>query len=237
MSSFLNDQIQQQIREAFQSLANPIKILLFTQDENSSDCEYCEDTRQLLTEVTELSDKITLEVHNFAAEPELAAQYRIDKVPATAILINAASAQDHGIRLFGLPSGYEFSTLIEDILMVSQQRIQLNAQTLDQLKHLTKPIDIQVFVTPTCPYCPRAVLLAHQLAMANNLITASMIEANEFPELSAKYQVYGVPRTVIDDVIHIEGAVPEAALVSELMKVLDTDQMQQLRSDWELSLN
>ena len=136
-----------------------------------------------------------------------------------------------------MPAGYEFSTLIEDILMVSQQKSALNAQTLDELKKLTQPVNIQVFVTPTCPYCPRAVVLAHQLALASDLITASMVEANEFPHLSSKYQVYGVPRTVIADVIHVEGAVPEAMLVEELMKVLNPDTMQQLRQEWELSLN
>jgi predicted DsbA family dithiol-disulfide isomerase len=73
--------------------------------------------------------------------------------------------------------------------------------------------------------------------MASDLISASMVEANEFPHLSNKYQVYGVPRTVIEDVIHVEGAMPEAMLVEELMKVLNPDTMQQLRQEWELSLN
>ena len=140
-------------------------------------------------------------------------------------------------RLYGVPAGYEFSTLIEDILMVSQQQAGLSAQTLNELQKLTQPVNIQVFVTPTCPYCPRAVVLAHQLAMASDLITASMVEANEFPHLSTKYQVYGVPRTVIEDVIHVEGAVPEALLVEEMMKVLDPAAMQELRQEWDLSLN
>ena len=81
------------------------------------------------------------------------------------------------------------------------------------------------------------MVLAHQLAMASDLITASMVEANEFPHLSHKYQVYGVPRTVIEEVIHVEGAVPEAMLVEELMKVLDANVMQQLRHPWDLSPN
>ncbi len=80
-------------------------------------------------------------------------------------------------------------------------------------------------------------MLAHQLALASDLITASMVEANEFPHLSNKYQVYGVPRTVIEDVIHVEGAVPEAMLVNELLKVLDPTTMQELRQEWDLSLN
>ena len=235
--SLLNDNIEQQIRQAFEALTGPVKIVMFTQSEDMPECETCADTRQLLAEVSALSDKITLEVHDFAREAQLAEQYHIDKIPAVAILSGGDKPKDYGIRLYGMPAGYEFSTLIEDILMVGQQKSALNAKTLNELKRLTQPVTIQVFVTPTCPYCPRAVVLAHQLAMASDLITASMVEANEFPHLSNKYQVYGVPRTVIQDVIHVEGAVPEAMLVEELMKVLDAKTMQELRQEWELSLN
>ncbi len=74
------------------------------------------------------------------------------------------------------------------------------------------------------------MLLAHKLAMASDRITADMVEASEFPHLAAKYQVYGVPKTVINEVIQIEGAVPENMLVSELMKVEDDQAMAQLRA-------
>ena len=235
--SLLNDAIEEQIRQAFDAMTGPVKIVLFTQDENALECDYCVETRQLLEEVSALSDKITLEVHDFVRDAQLARHYRIDKIPAVAILSDGTTPTDYGIRLYGVPAGYEFSTLIEDILMVSRQKSALNARTLDELKKLTQPVNIQVFVTPTCPYCPRAVVLAHQLAMASDLITASMVEASEFPQLANKYQVYGVPRTVIEDVIHVEGAVPEAMLVDELMKVLDETTMQELRQEWELSPN
>jgi glutaredoxin-like protein len=235
--SLLNDQIEKQLRQAVEARTGPVKIVMFTQGENALECETCADTRQLLKEVSALSGQITLEVHDFVRDAKLAEQYHIDKIPAVAVLSGGDKPKDYGIRLYGVPAGYEFSTLIEDILMVGQQKSALNARTLDELKRLTQPVTIQVFVTPTCPYCPRAVVLAHQLAMASDLITASMVEANEFPHLSNKYQVYGVPRTVIEDVIHVEGAVPEATLVDELMKVLDINTMQQLRQEWELSLN
>ncbi len=74
------------------------------------------------------------------------------------------------------------------------------------------------------------MLLAHKLALANEHITADMVEVSEFPHLATKYQVYGVPRTVINEVIQIEGAVPEGALVPELMKVEDDAAMERLRA-------
>ncbi len=242
--SLLNAEIQDQVRQALAAMTEPVKVVLFTQGEGGGapnigavDCDYCTEARQLIEEVAALSDRITLEVRDFAAEAALAEQYHIDKIPALAIMADGPAPKDYGIRLYGVPSGYEFSTLIEDLLMVSQRETGLNAKTLDELKRLTQPVHIQVYVTPTCPYCPRAVVLAHRLAMASDLITADMVEANEFPHLSNKYQVYGVPRTVIDDVIHVEGAVPETALVTELLKVLDVDEMQRLHTEWEASLN
>jgi hypothetical protein len=135
--SLLNDNIQKQIREAFAALTGPVKIVMFTQGENVPECETCADTRQLLEEVSALSDKITLDVYDFVRDAQLAEQYHIDKLPAVAILSGGAAPKDYGIRLYGVPAGYEFSTLIEDILMVSQQKSVLNAKTLDELKQLT----------------------------------------------------------------------------------------------------
>ena len=123
--------------------------------------------------------------------------------------------------LFGVPAGYEFSTFIEDLRMLGSGDPALSEDTHKALGRLTHPIHIQVFVTPTCPYCPRAVVLAHKLAMASDLVTADMVEATEFPHLANKYQVQGVPRTVINESIHVEGAVPESALIAELMNLVD----------------
>ncbi len=234
----LNTQVHNQVRQALAPMTGRVKIVLFTQGEGGAlECDYCAETRQILEEVAALSDKIALEGRDFVANAKLAEQYHIDKIPAIAILADGPAPKDYGIRFYGVPSGYEFSTLIEDLLMVSQRKTGLSAKTIDELKRLTQPVHIQVYVTPTCPYCPRAVLLAHQLALASDLITADMVEASEFPHLANKYQVYGVPRTVIADVIHVEGAVPETRLVSELMKVLDKEEIEKLRVTWEMSLN
>jgi len=77
------------------------------------------------------------------------------------------------------------------------------------------------------------VVLAHRLAMASRWITADMVEASEFPHLANKYHVYGVPRTIINEVIHVEGASPEEMLMNELMQVLDAKAMQAFQNQWE----
>ncbi len=230
---FLNDDIQQQLRDTFAALAAPVKLVVFTQGEGGAlECAMCADTRQLAEEVSALSPLLSVEVRDFVKDAEVAEQYGIDKIPAMAIVRGGDEPQDYGIRLFGIPSGYEFATLVEDIRMVSAGNPGLNAQTLAELGKLTGPVQIQVFVTPTCPYCPRAVILAHALAMASEHVTAAMVEATEFPQLANRYQVYGVPRTVINDVIHVEGAVPESALIGKLMNVTDAAMMDKLQAEW-----
>ncbi len=236
--AILNDEIQNQVREALADLDAPVKLVVFTQGEGGAlECAMCAETRGLIEEVAALSDKISVEIRDFVADSEVAETYGIDKIPAVAVVREGDEPADYGVRLFGIPSGYEFGTLIEDIRMVSSGDPALSDATLAELAKLTSPVNIQVFVTPTCPYCPRAVLLAHRLAMASDLVTASMVEATEFPQLSNRYQVYGVPRTVINDVIHVEGAVPESMLITKLMNVKDDAFMETARANFEGMMN
>ncbi len=212
---FLNDEDRKIVRKHFEGLINPVRLLVFTE---ARGCTYCQQTRQLVEELAELSDHIELEILDRAVEPERAASYGVDKVPAIVLLTGGPEPRDTGIRFYGIPSGYEFSTLIDDVLVVSRGELRLAPATLAWLATLDHPLHLQVFVTPTCPYCPRAVSLAHRLALASPLIRADMVEATEFPDLADRYNVYGVPRTVINDVVAVEGAVPEAHLLEYLKK-------------------
>jgi len=85
---------------------------------------------------------------------------------------------------------------------------------------LDKEVHIQVFVTPTCPYCTTAVRLGHQFAIESPFIRAEMIEATEFPQLANKYDVFGVPKTVINEFVFIDGAVPEATFLENVLKAI-----------------
>ncbi len=209
----LQEQDRQFLIEKFSELQNPVNLIVFTQEE---DCQYCAETAELAGELAELSDKINVDVYDYPSNLDIAAQYDVDKIPATIVMQGGDNVKDYGIRYYGIPSGYEFSSYIEAITLVSSGESGLMAETKEWIASLETPLDLQVFVTPTCPHCPRAVVLAHQLAMESDLITGHMVEAMEFPELSAKYQVQGVPRTVINDNTHMEGAAPEMMLLDKL---------------------
>jgi glutaredoxin-like protein len=215
--SLLKEKDRQQLIKEFTALQAPVKILVFTQE---VECQYCSDTRLIAEEIASLSDKITLDVYDFMADRPVVEQYGIDKIPAVVVMRGGDQPKDYGIRYYGIPAGYEFSTLISDIMMVSRGDSGLSAETRAYLAAVDKPLHLQVFVTPTCPYCPPAVHLAHQLAFESAWVRADMVEAIEFPHLSMKYHVQGVPRTVINETAHLEGAAPEGMLLTKIKAAL-----------------
>jgi glutaredoxin-like protein len=215
--ALLNEKIETQVRKEFEALDAPVKMVVFTQ---SMECQYCAETRQLVEEVAALDARLSVEVYDLVDDKEIAERYGVDKIPAVALLQGGEEERDYGIRFYGIPSGYEFSTLIDDIVMVSGGDPGLSDETKALLAALEEDVHLQVFVTPTCPYCPQAVHLAHRMAMASDKVKADMVEATEFPHLSQKYNVMGVPRTVINETEFIEGAAPERMLMERIQETV-----------------
>jgi alkyl hydroperoxide reductase subunit AhpF len=150
----LSENDSEQLRQEFRKLQDPVKLVLFTQ---STDCEYCELTQQILDQIAELSDKITVQVHDFAGDQGPVTEYAIARVPAIAVVrveqadggVAQAHDRDYGIRFYGVPAGYEFGALISDILDVSRGDSGLNEQSKAMLAQLKEPLHLQVFSTPT----------------------------------------------------------------------------------------
>ena len=207
------------VKELFaKQLKDEVRLVNFTQE---FECEYCRETSELLQELSSLSQgKIKFETHDLVNHSDLARELRIDKIPATIIMHGKEGKSARGVRYFGIPSGYEFTSLLEDIIDTSRGSTRLSQASRQKVKTITKPVHIQVFVTPTCPYCPKAVRIAHQFAMENNLIEGDMIEAVEFPQLANKYEVMGVPKSVINDNTSFEGAMPEEHFLEQVMLAL-----------------
>jgi glutaredoxin-like protein len=210
--SLIPDEHKEHLRtELNEKLENNVRIVMFTQE---VECHYCAHTRQLITELAALNDKIKVEVYDFVADAEKAKGYDVDKIPALIIM----GERDYGIRFYGLPYGYELQTLLEDVISVSRRRTDLSEQTKNKLKEIKTPIHIQVFVTLTCPYCAIAASTAHKFAMENDLIKADVVEASEFPQLVLKYAVMGVPKVVINEKVEFFGPVPEETFLEHVLR-------------------
>jgi alkyl hydroperoxide reductase subunit AhpF len=148
MENLLSKEISQQVKEVFeQTLQQPVQILFFGSETR---CEYCEPTLALLSEITPLSDSLSLTIHDVYKDPQMAIKFRVDKTPGIVIAArNGSEIIDYGIRYAGMPSGHEFTSLINDLIMVSQRATDLNDDTRAFLSTIDQEILLQVFVTPT----------------------------------------------------------------------------------------
>ncbi len=213
----MDDKTKDAVGEVVSTMIEPVHILVFTEEE----CQHCKETLKIVEELSSIADVITCKELKLEESRELADEYKVDKAPA--ILVMRGTPEKHeylGVRFFGIPSGYEFTSLLDSIVTASTGDIKLSDEAVEYLKALEKDLHIEVFVTPTCPYCPRAVVFGHHMAMAGRRVVADMVEATEFQELSQKYGVMGVPRTVINGKVHQEGAAPEGMILDKIREAL-----------------
>lgn len=146
------DKDRETIRAHFtDSLSDDVEIVMFTERESpiiipgKQPCETCAQTQELLEEVAALSDKLKLTVHEISTARDQADALGIDRVPAF-VFKGASRGQ---VRFFGIPSGYEFSALIADLVDVSNGTTDLSEETRAYLGTLTEEVNIKVFTTPT----------------------------------------------------------------------------------------
>lgn len=211
--SLLSERDRQTVRGHLAVIEDPVRLLFFTQTFGAP--ETAQVAKQVLDEIVSLSDLVTLEEVNFILEQDRAREYGIEQIPAIVLL---KGDQDTRIRFLGAPAGYEFMSLIEAVILAGTNDSGLTPDSRALVaEHVTAPLDIRVFVTPTCPHCPRAVTLAHRLAIESPLIRASCVEATEFMEMSRRFRVTGVPKTVVNESIEILGALPEDEFVRSVV--------------------
>jgi len=201
-----------EVKKLFEKLEEKVTIFFFRKPKG--ECVYCEDTLQILKTIAGLSDKITVIEKDHTSEE--AKKYNIPMYPA--ILIHGKDK--YNIRFFGIPAGYEFGALVEDIVDASTGHPKVDPRIAEIVKNIDQPVRIMVFVTPTCPYCPIAVRASHRFAILNKNIYGDMIEALEFNKLADKYGVFAVPKIVINDKVEFEGAMPDSFLLSKILEAL-----------------
>ena len=192
-------------------LPNPVRLVVFTQQ---ADCRFCRENRELAEELAGLSSGISVEVHDLLLDKVQAAAYAVDRVPAVCV----AGEHDHGIRFYGVPTGFEFNSLLSAVEVVAKRDSGLSTESRQRLSAISGSLDIQVFTTLTCPVCPAVAMLAHRLAFEHPGTIASVIDSAEFAQLAGLYNVTTVPKTVVNRRHAFDGALPEDRFVDEVLK-------------------
>jgi glutaredoxin-like protein len=211
--ALLKDKDKQYLKDEFKkNLKNEVKLYVFTSEK---DCQYCDQTVEIAHELQETSDLIKVE--KLGLDSEKAKKWGIDKAPTTVVTSNGGTEHSR-IKYIGIPMGYEFSSLIEDIRRISRNDPELEPAVQKKLEEIDEPVTIRVFVTPTCPYCPKAVGTAHRFALANKNITGEMVEATEFPAWADEWGVSSVPHIVINGDVQFVGAYPDENFVDYVLE-------------------
>lgn len=223
---FLKPHDREALRRKFQQeLVDPVTLTLFTTSRAGlalpgADCETCEATQQLLEELVALDERLQLRVRSIVTDAEEARAAGVEGVPA---ILLGEDGQARA-RYYGIPSGLEFAVLVEGIVAASRKDSGLKPQTRQALAQPPKDVHIRVFVTPTCPYCPRVARLAHAMAQESERVRADVVEAMEFPALADRYGVVGVPKVVINEAYGFEGARPEEVFVQHVLEAAGAPQ-------------
>lgn len=139
----LDDGVSSELRDIFQRLVSPVRLAVFSQAlaEPAS-----EEVRRIVEELAALDPKLSAESRNFVLDKERVDELGIERIPAVAVL---GADKDYGVRFYGLPSGYEFGSLVEAILDVSAGASGLLPETRQALAGLERDVRIRVFSTPT----------------------------------------------------------------------------------------
>lgn len=200
------------VKNLFTKMENKVTLYHFVSSRSES--PHQEVTHEILVKISSLTDKI--QVIKVNETSPLVKKYNIDKFQA--ILIHGI--KEYNMRYFGAPLGYEFGVLIKSIVDASTGKPELPSNIIESLSSISKRVHILVFVTPTCPYCPLMARAAHMYAVINLNIVADVIEAMEFPELADKYEVYAVPKVIVNDSVEFEGAVPHEVFINKIFEAV-----------------
>jgi alkyl hydroperoxide reductase subunit AhpF len=164
-----------------------------------------------------LSERISLSVHDLSESEKLARDLGVDKVPAVVI----RGQINRPIRFFGLPYGGQFMGFVETLIDAAKGQVQLQPETIKQLRRLKNDVKLQVMVTPNCPHSPAAARMAMRFGLQSVRVKVDIIELGEFLPLAQRHAIRAVPAVVLDEKLVLQGAMEEHALAEQVLRAAE----------------
>ena len=210
----LSEEDKKYLKEEFEkTLKREVEIIFFGEQEKKS--QYSMQTKELLEEVVALNDNLSLTLKNCDDTHEMESE-GLSLCPS----IKIKSERSGFINFYGIPGGHEFTSFVEAINDMGSDNLSLPDDAIEALKKINEPVDIKVFITHSCPYCPGAVRSAHQFSLVNEKIKGSMVDANYFGELSMKHGVSSVPHIIVNDRNGFVGNMPPNLFQDKIKEAL-----------------
>jgi glutaredoxin-like protein len=207
--NLIDDSTKEEVRKNLSQMKEDVEILFF-----ESEGQFTNEIKQLLSEISEINSKVKISFHNVGDEKSK--YYDINEGPVLKILSKHLKGD---FRFYGIPSGYEFATLLYILNVASNGEI--NGPLVDVSKKINNDIKLEVFLSPTCPHCPSSAIVAFKLAMLNEKVKAHVYEVMEFPQKAQKYKVSGIPKTIINEgKYEYIGGLPEDMASKEILKTI-----------------
>ncbi len=206
----LSESDKTEISKILSNMEDKVEILVFTSE---TSCFSCSKTETLMKELDQLSDKITVRMYDKDTNKDMATKYNIELVPAIVII----GKEDYGIKHYGFPSGNEFTPLLEAVISSSMVKPIASEEMAKKINTIGNPVEVKIFVTPTCPYCPDVVRGANYYALVSDKISTVIIMSNEFEDYSNKYKIKAVPTVIFNEKFSREGQMAEDAFVNYLV--------------------
>jgi len=202
---------ESRLRELLDAMERPVELFVALGPEatplpGAGDFDFGAETVRIVEAVTALSERVALRIEQ---QPD-----GVTLFPAVLVL---PAGEDVGMRYYGTPYGYELASLVGAVLEAGRPTPSLTSESLERLAALDRELTIDVFVTPTCPHCPPAVLLAYKAALASPHVSAAAIEATEFPRLADELNVWSVPSIAVNGVPQWDGAVREQVFLERIL--------------------
>ena len=176
-----------------EKMKETVKLKVFTTLTTTGyrQCPACENTASIVRELANITNKIKFEEISILEDQESAEHYNVTRAPTIIV-------QGHGIRYTGAPIGLETAPFVYTIILASNKTSIFSGALASKMDAFRKA-RIELIVTPTCPYCAQAALIENSLIMeSGGKLTIEIVEAYENPDVARKYNVTGVPVTIID---------------------------------------
>lgn len=219
-SAAISTQQRNQLRRTFRKdLKSPVKLRLFTRGPSliaipGRECPTCDQTRQLMEEVASASPRIDLEVHDFFADAATVQAMSVARIPA----ILLGDEDRPRMAFYGAPLGHQMAGLIETIRSVSRGVSPLQNGTRRMLRQVTRPVHLQVIVTPEEETGARAIHTAFAMTRENPSISADAVQIRDFPPLARSLGVTSIPLVLVNDYYRLPAPVTEEKLLEQVMQ-------------------